>query len=644
MESSKNINLKNIKIKDIFWGRYQELVKDVVIPYQYDILEDRVSGVEKSHAIENFRIAAGDKEGEFYGMIFQDSDVAKWIEAAAYSLAINPDEKLEKTVDDVIDLVARAQCEDGYLNTYFTVKEPNHKWQNLHEAHELYCAGHLIEAGVAYYEATGKDKLLNVVKKMSDLICSTFGKGKKLGFPGHPEIELALMRLYNLTNDKKYLDMAKFFVDERGREPNFFKEETNNRDWIHFNMNPDDREYSQNHQPVREQKVAAGHAVRAVYLYTGMADVAGNTDDKTLLDACETLFNDIVEKQMYITGGIGSTNHGEAFTIDYDLPNDTIYAETCAAIGLIFFADKMFSLNPNRKYADIIEKALYNNVLAGMQLDGKRFFYVNPLEVNPELSGKIGNYRHVLPERPGWFGCACCPPNVARLISSLGKYTYHIKDNTIYSNLFISGEAMISEIDNMVIKTTTNYPVSGEINYEFTNVPIKEIEFAIRIPEFSEENYSVDILVNEKDDSIYVTRFENGFYFIKGVFKEGMKVRVILDVTPKKVYANTAVRYDAGCVAITRGPMVYCFEGKDNEGLLQSLRVKKNGNIVEESFDELSLNGIIKLNVEGYKMIGSDRLYSYERPKANECNITAIPYYIWGNRGLNQMRVWMNEE
>ena len=203
---------------------------------------------------------------------------------------------------------------------------------------------------------------------------------------------------------------------------------------------------------------------------------------------------------------------------------------------------------------------------------------------------------------------------------------------------------MISEIDNMVIKTTTNYPVSGEINYEFTNVPIKEIEFAIRIPEFSEENYSVDILVNEKEDSSYVTRVENGFYFIKGVFKEGMKLRVELDVTPKKVYANTAVRYDAGCVAITRGPMVYCFEGKDNEGLLQSLRVKKNGNIVEESFDELSLNGIIKLNVEGYKMIGSDRLYSYERPKANDCNITAIPYYIWGNRGLNQMRVWMNEE
>lgn len=642
MDGSKNIRVGDFKVTDSFWGRYQSLVRDVVIPYQYEILNDNVPGVEKSHAIENFKIAAGDTEGEFYGMVFQDSDVAKWIEAAAYSLIATPDKQLEKTVDDVIDIIDRAALKDGYLNTYFTVKEPEHRWQNLQECHELYCAGHMIEAAVAYYEATGKDKLLNVMKKMSDLICDTFGEGRKRGIPGHPEIELALMRLYHLTDNEKYRDMAKYFVDERGREPNFFKEERAKRGWEHFHMNPEDREYSQNHKPVREQDKAAGHAVRAVYLYTGMADVAGSTDDKELLKVCDTLFDNIANKQMYITGGIGSTHHGEAFTVDYDLPNDTIYAETCAAIGLIFFADKMLSYIPDGKYGDVMERALYNNVLAGMELDGKRFFYVNPLEVNPGISGVLGNYRHVLPQRPGWFGCACCPPNEARLLSSLGKYVYHIKNTTVYANLFISGEAVVRELGGMKIVSETGYPVSGDVKYTFTNVPGTEITFAVRIPEFSKDNYRIEIGSGENND--FKVKIDKGYYYITGNFREKMTVTVKLDVSPKKVYANTAVRYDEGCAAITRGPLVYCIEGVDNGELIQSLRIKRNGNITEKPYDESLLNGIVVLEAEGYKMEGSSSLYSYERPRAVPCTLKAVPYYTWGNRGLSQMRVWINEE
>ncbi len=641
MKSNKNIDLKNFKIEDSFLGKYQELIRNVVIPYQYDILEDRVEGIEKSHAIENFRIAAGDIKGEFYGMVFQDSDVAKWIEAAAYSLTVSPDEKLEKTVDDLIDIIERAASEDGYLNTYFTVKEPEHRWENLHECHELYCAGHMIEAAIAYYESTGKDKLLNVMKNMSNLIYDTFGYGKREGFPGHPEIELALMRLYHLTGDDRYKELTKFFVDERGKEPNFFEAETKKRGWEHFHMNYDDRKYAQNHAPVRDQKEAAGHAVRAVYLYTGMADMAGETDDKELLDACDTLFDNIANKQMYITGGIGSTHHGEAFTVDYDLPNDTIYAETCAAIGLMFFADKMLTLNVDSKYSDVLEKALYNNVLAGMQLDGKKFFYVNPLEVNPGISGVLGNYKHVLPQRPGWFGCACCPPNVARILSSIGKYAYHQDENTVYAHLYISGEAIL---DNMKIVTDTKYPFEGVVNYKFSNVADKDIAFAVRIPAYTKNNFLVKLNGVElsKEDMV----IEKGYLYIKGI-KENFDLTLIFDISAKKVYSNTAVRYNAGCVALTRGPLVYCFEGVDNDMdnvLLQELSIKSNGTIEEEKISDEVLGDIAKLKVEGYKKTGSNDLYSFEKPIKEDVKLTAVPYYTWGNRGLNQMRVWMLED
>jgi DUF1680 family protein len=409
------IDFKQRRIQDEFWTPFQKLVKNVVVPYQQAVLEDKIEGVEKSGAIQNFRIAAGLAEGDFYGMVFQDSDVAKWLEAVAYSLELEPNTELEAYADEIIEIIGKAQQPDGYLNTYFTIKDPDRRWQNLQECHELYCAGHMIEAAVAYYEATGKKKFLTIVQRMADHICNRFGPDKHRGIPGHQEIELALLKLYRATGEGRYRDLAGYFLDERGTEPNFFAEESEKRQWNHFGIDPEDRLYAQNHAPVREQNTAEGHSVRAMYMYTAMADYAAETGDAAMANACRALFNNVANKRMFITGGIGSTVEGEAFSIDYDLPNDITYNETCASVGLVFFTRKMLDLEPDANYADVMEKALYNGVLSGMQLDGKKFFYVNPLEVIPGVSGKLAGYKHVKPVRPGWYACACCPPNVARL-------------------------------------------------------------------------------------------------------------------------------------------------------------------------------------------------------------------------------------
>jgi len=374
----KTIPLKNVKIEDNFWSRYINLIHKVVIPYQWDILNDAVPDAESSHAIKNFRIAAGLEQGEFYGMVFQDSDVAKWLEAVAYILEINPDPELERKADEVIEIIAKAQQPDGYLNTYFTLKEPANRWTNLRECHELYCAGHMIEAAVAYYNATGKRKLLDVMCKFVDYIDSVFGTepGKLRGYDGHQEIELALFKLYETTGEEKYLKLSKYFIDERGQEPYYFDIESEKRgNTVFFPDHPTySRIYNQTHLPVREQFTAEGHAVRAVYMYSAMADIAVETNDEVLFEACKRLWHNIVTKRMYITGAIGSASYGEAFTFDYDLPNDTAYAETCASIGLIFFAHRMLKSDINSNYADVIECALYNTVLSGIAQDGKSFF------------------------------------------------------------------------------------------------------------------------------------------------------------------------------------------------------------------------------------------------------------------------------
>ena len=438
MDKLQLISLNDTKIDDFFWNKYIKLVTKEIIPYQWEILNDRVKDAEPSHCIENFKIAAGISSGNFEGAVFQDSDVAKWLEAVAFSLSYEPNEDLEAIADSVIELIGKAQQENGYINTYFTIEEPDLKWVNLREGHELYCAGHLIEAAVAYYKVTGKEKFLVIMRKFADLICEVFySEGYENAVPGHEEIELALIKLYEVTGEEKYLCMAKVFVDRRGTTPNYLLTEHNKNNWpnIFKDNNPFFPEYSQCHKPVREQETAEGHAVRAVYLYCAMADLAYYYQDVALLEACEKLWKNIIRKRMYITGGIGSSGAYERFTCDYDLPNRSNYSETCASIGFALFSRRMNQITRDAKYADAYEMALYNTVLAGIALDGKSFFYVNPLEVDPKACMENTSMAHVKANRQKWFGVACCPPNIARTLASLGEYIYFTEKNSIWISL-----------------------------------------------------------------------------------------------------------------------------------------------------------------------------------------------------------------
>jgi uncharacterized protein len=388
--------LPDIRICDQFWAPHIRTVREVTIPYQWEALNDRVPDAEPSHVIRNLRITAGLETGEFQGFVFQDSDLYKWLEAASLSLGENPDPLLDATVDEVIDLIEKAQRPDGYLNTYFSIKDKDGRWTNLLEAHELYSAGHFIEAAVAHAEATGKQRALLIACRLADHIDGVFGTGpgQLRGYDGHPEIELALVSLFRATGNRRYLNLATYFLDQRGREPYFFEQEWEKRGrttlWNQARtLNPRSyRPYNQSHLQPRDQRIAVGHAVRLLYLMTGMAEVARENRDEGLLTACRALWRNIVTRQMYVTGGVGSSAKGESFTFDYDLPNDTIYAETCASVALVFFARAMLACEPRGEYGDVMERALYNLIVGSMSADGTRFFYVNPLEVWPEASDK----------------------------------------------------------------------------------------------------------------------------------------------------------------------------------------------------------------------------------------------------------------
>ena len=615
-----------------FIGRYQRLIKDTVVPYQYSVLCDQLEDTEKSHVIDNFRNAAKALRGEgsgdgFYGMVFQDSDAAKWIEAAAYSLRNFPDKELEKTLDEVVEIIAAAQDEDGYLDTYFTIKDREKRWTNLLEAHELYCMGHMMEAACACYEALGKKRLMEVMLRNVSHIYDVFITNSHEGFPGHPEVELALMRMYRLTGEKKCLELAEHFIDIRGTDLSFYSRETEKRDWQVWGNDPWNNEYQQSNVPLRKSDRATGHAVRAVYLYTGMADLASETGDRELYDACKRLWDSITKRQMYVTGGIGSTVHGEAFSVNYDLPNDTAYAETCASIGLMFFASRMLEYEVRGEYADVMEQAFYNTVLAGMQLDGKRFFYVNPLEVVPGITGVTPTQRHDLTQRPKWYGCACCPPNVARLISSFGKYAYGESGDTAYCHLFAAGK--ISFANGMTLTCETEYPYGFTVRYKVGG----EGKLAVRIPHWSEsftaEVNSRELDIRPEDDYIYLS------------VNDGDEVTLTLDGTPRFVYASTKVPRLTGSTALCRGPLVYCFEGADNSGDVLSLAIDTGSPVKVSDFKPDLLCGTVKLTVSASRTPDIDDLYTSKKPIPTPCTAEAVPYYTWGNRGENQMRVWM---
>lgn len=644
--------LRLFRVDDAFLGRYQRLVTGSVIPYQEDILNDRIPGVEKSHAVENYRLAAevnetGSCSREFYGMVFQDSDVAKWLEAAAYSLALRKDEALERRCDEMIALIGRAQQKDGYLNTYFTVKERGRRWTDLQEAHELYCAGHMMEAAVAWYECTGKRNLLDIMCRMADHVYGHFITGKAPGFPGHPEVELALVRLYGATGEARYLELARHFIDVRGVDSEYFRKESEGRGWQVWGSWNGDKEYTQSHAPVREQQDAVGHAVRAVYLYSGMASVARETGDSGLAASCRRLWESITRRRMYITGAIGSAYEGEAFTKDYHLPNDSAYGETCASIGLIFFARRMLELDRKGEYADVMERAFYNTVLAGMQLDGRSFFYVNALESLPGISGKAVTHRHTLPVRPQWFACACCPPNAARLIASISRYAWMLDDGTktVYNLLFIGGTLDLSGSLGVKIRVATGYPYDGRVEYRLEpcgNRNPGELTLAVRLPEWARGKIRCSkngkpFSYEEKDGFAYIGHIMEDFTPDDTlVFEFGME--------PRRMYPSARISADSGKVAFMCGPLVYCAEGADNPGGVLNLRVKRDAVPRPLPFSKDELFGVRKLAVAGRRVSDRGELYSDERPDEADCDITLVPYYAWANRGENEMRVWLPEE
>lgn len=628
--------VSDIKVNDVFWSKIQNLMIDEAIPYQEKVLKDEIPGIEKSHAIANFKNAAGQGTDGFYGVVFQDSDVAKWLEGVAYSLSVRSNPELEKRADEVIEFIASAQEEEGYLDTYFILKEPEHKWQNLQECHELYCAGHLMEAAAAYYNETGKPRLLKAAERLADHIAKRFGPGRMQGIPGHQEIEVGLIKLYKATGDEKYLTLASWFIEERGKNPDYFLEEKKKRGWIHFGMDPENREYAQCHVPVREQDKAVGHSVRAVYMYMAMADLAMEMKDESMYEACRRLWKNIVNKRMYITGGIGSTAEGEAFTLDYDLPNDSAYAETCASIAMVMFAKRMLDMEADGQYADIMEKELYNGTLSGMQLDGKAFFYVNPLEVVHGVTGEQAGYKHVLPRRPKWYTCACCPPNIVRLMTSLGIYAWSEKQDVIYSHLYLGQDAELKQAN---IHVESRYPWEGDVCYTVYPKQDNNFTLAIHIPEYVDE---FTLLINgSKLDTM--DKIEKGYVYLKRKWTEGDTVKIQFGLRVRRVYANPEVRADTGCTAFLRGPIVYCFETVEQEGPLHAYRIPDHAEVRAYTCSSGILNGMVLLEADGLHLKGQDSLYSETKPLTEKVQLTAVPYFAWGNREEGDMRVWMPE-
>ena len=667
---SRPVNLRNIRMEDPFWKSEMELVRKEVIPYQWETLNDRVPDAAPSFCMHNFRVAGkmmqekrdlGDAyeepvytfrgfealpedpehlEDKFYGFVFQDSDAYKWIEAVAYSLTQHPDPELEKIADGAIDLICAAQHDSGYLDTYYIINGMDRIFTNLKDNHELYCFGHLTEAAVAYYEATGKDKLMKAAARYADFIMDHFGpeEGKLKGYPGHEIAEMALVRLYNATGEKKYLALARFFLDERGTQPYYFDSENHPELEREKKRKKIRYAYHQAHIPVREQKEAVGHAVRAVYLYSGMADVARLTEDEAMQAACDALWENITRKQIYITGSVGQTAEGEAFSFDYDLPNDTVYAETCAAIGLVFFARRMLETKPDSRYADVMERALHNGVLSGMAIDGKSFFYVNPLSVHPESDRRDPRKTHIKPVRQKWFGCACCPPNLARLISSIGSYAFTESDDTLFVHLY-AGAQIEKEVagKKLSVCLDSTFPREGRASVSVKCAELVNFTLALRIPGWCKGSYRVSGTEGKS------TAVVNGYLYISGEWTGKEQISLEFDMKTRVMSADSRVRKDEGLSAVMRGPVVYCAEEADNGADLPGLCLNPTAPIKEEEGDICGVPAVL-LTAEGCrrKPHCSDELYTeYTSPEFEPARVRLIPYYLWANRGEGEMEVWL---
>ena len=652
-------NIRQIEITDPLFGRYVSMIAEAILPYQWtalnggvdisdqdqwEALNGRVTDERVSSCIDNFRIAAGEKQGKHSGAVYQDTDAYKWLEAAAFCIQIGKGDALRERADELIGLIERAQQPDGYLNTFFTIDSPALRWKNLAEGHELYCAGHLIEAAVAYFNATGTDRLLNVARRFADLIATVFGpeEGKCKGYPGHQEIELALVKLYRVTGESRYLELAKHFLHERGKQPNYLiKEMETTKD---FRLFPEfshyDAEYAQTHLPPVEQTTAEGHAVRAVYMYSAMADLAKECDDEKMKQACKTLWENITTKRMFITGGIGSSGLLERFTVDYDLPNDRMYCESCASIGLMMFGQRMNLLTRDASYYDVVERALCNTVLAGISAKGDRYFYVNPLEVWPDNCKTSTSMSHVKPVRQEWFSCACCPPNIARTLASVGQYIYSEDDKSIYINQFISSKMHTTIAgSDIAIDLDSTYMKDGSVRITVESSTAHPFTVRVRIPSFLKK--PIFLL----EDVEITPVIENG-YAVLAVSRQGTQTFTISGIVePEFFVANDQVRADIGKLALMYGPYVYCLEEADNGKNLANVFIKPDAEIERKpSIAELP-GGMPTLGFAGERLIRTmDQMHTlYAAPKfeISKANLTAIPYCLWCNREPGEMLVWM---
>ncbi len=616
----------DVEVEDGFWSARLETNAKVTIPYAF-------KKCEETGRISNFAVAGGLEEGRFEGIYFNDSDVYKVVEGAAYALANNRDPKLEEYVDGVIAKIAAAQEDDGYLYTARTLMRPDkmppggkERWSNIAAGHELYCVGHMYEAAVAYYQATGKRTLLDVALKNADLICEVFGPDGRKDPPGHQEIEIGLARLYRLTGKKKYLDMAKFFLDQRGRPEghNLYGE------------------YSQDHKPVVEQTRGVGHSVRAAYMYTGMADIAALTGDHGYVTAIDRIWHDVLYKKLYITGGIGAAGGHEGFGAEYFLPNLTAYCETCASIANAMWNHRMFLTSGDAKYMDVVERVIYNGFLSGISMEGDRFFYPNRLESVHGAS------------RAAWFGCACCPSNVVRFVPSIPGYVYSHKDGQIYVDLFIGGTGTIQLADQTVKLTqNTDYPWNGKVR--ITVEPDSPAEFAVnvRIPGWARNEVVPSDLYHFLEDrdvkpvlkvngAKAQPKMVKGHARIKRRWKKGDVIELDLPMSVRRVLAHENVKDDRGKVALQHGPIVYCVEGVDvKEGLVLPLILDDDRELTAK-YERNLLNGLV--TVSGKANIVRRRLDGTPEKTDEIVNFKAIPYYAWCHRDKGQMAVWLARE
>jgi len=633
-----SVPFTSVKLTDKFWLPRIKTNHTVTIPASFE-------RCKTTGRIKNFEMAAA-RSGKFCTVYpFDDTDIYKTIEGASFSLSLIPDKKLELYIDSLIQIIGSAQEPDGYLYTARTINPQNvhpwlgkERWEKEREhSHELYNAGHLYEAAAAHYLATGKKNLLNIALKNADLVCSVFGPDKKHVAPGHEVVEMGLVKLYRITGKAAYLNTAKFFIEERGH----FKYDSLSKDPYKNGS------YWQDHKPVIEQDEAIGHAVRAGYLYAAMADVAALTDDKDFLNAIDKIWNNVVQKKIYVQGGVGAVGDGERFGGNYELPNATAYNETCAAIANVYWNQRMFQLHGESKYIDILEKSLYNGLLSGVGMDGKSFFYTNAMEIKRHF--KHGDMEA---ERAGWFTCSCCPTNVTRLIPSIPGYMYALKENNVYINLFATSTSTITlNSKKVTITQQNNYPWEG--NLLFTVDPASATAFTvrIRIPGWAQgqampsdlyafedtANKKIVININGKPTEYAM---ENGYALITKTWKKGDQIRLTLPMTVEKIISNEKVVHNKGKVALQFGPLIYCFESPDNSGATSNLIVPKNTSFTP-AYQSSLLNGVMTLQGNGLAVL-VDPDKNTVTTKAQ--TITAIPYYSWAHRGKGEMTVWMPQK